>query len=127
MGMFDLVYIDKNKLPLSVEQKLIIPDNMDWQTKDFDCDMNEIYITNEDELKINRWNYEAVPKKERLNPIDKGLPGLAGSLRRVNERLEPISHHGYVNFYASVGDEWFEFNAKFANGKLVEIARNVSS
>lgn len=36
MGIFDLVYTDKNKLPLSVEQKLIIPDNMDWQTKDFE-------------------------------------------------------------------------------------------
>jgi hypothetical protein len=100
---------------------------MDWQTKDFDCDMTEIYITNEGELKINRWNYEAVPKKERPYPNDEDLPGLAGSLRRVNEQLEPISYHGYVNFYSGVGDEWFEFNAKFENGKLVEIVRDVSS
>jgi hypothetical protein len=127
MGMFDRVFIDKNKLPLSVEQKLIIPDNMDWQTKDFDCDMTDIYITKEGKLKIKRWNYESVPKKEKPYPNDEGLPGLAGSLRRVNERLEPIFHHGNINFYSMVGDEWFEFNAKFSHGKLVGIVRDVTS
>ena len=47
--------------------------------------------------------------------------GLAGSLERTNVRLETIPHHGYVNFYTSISKKWYEFNAKFTDGKLVEI------
>ena len=116
--MFDRVYINKGKLPISDEEKLLIGDDIDWQTKDFDCELTEIYITDEGELKISRWNYEIVPKEERPYPDDDSLKGMMGSLKRVNEILETILHHGYVNFYSNIGKDWYEFNAKFTNGKL---------
>jgi len=118
MGMFDNLFINTDKLPVSDEEKVLIGNNPDWQTKDFDCDMTEIYITDEGELKINRWNYESVPKEERPHPDGEGLLGLMGSLRRVNERLETIPYHGYVNFYSKIKEDWYEFSAKFTNGKL---------
>ena len=121
MGMYDNLIINTDKLPVTDEEKKLIGENPGWQTKDFDCDLTEIYITDEGELKINRWNYEEVPKEERPHPNGEGLLGLIGSLRRVNERLEAIQHHGYVNFYSNIGDDWYEFFAKFTDGKLVSI------
>ena len=121
--MFDNLIINTDKLPVSDEEKKLIGKNPNWQTKDFDCDLTEIYITDEGELKINRWNYEEVPKEERPHPDGEGLWGLMGSLRRVNERLETTPYHGYVNFYSTVNNIWYEFNAKFTDGQLVNIER----
>lgn len=121
MGMYDNLIINTDKLPVTDEEKKLIGENPGWQTKDFDCDLTEIYITDEGELKINRWNYEEVPEEERPHPNGEGLLGLMGSLRRVNERLETIQYHGYVNFYSNIGDDWYEFFAKFTDGKLISI------
>jgi hypothetical protein len=118
MGMFDDLIINTDMLPVSDEEKKLIGNNPNWQTKDFDCDLTEIYITDEGDLKINRWDCEEVPKEERPYPDGEGLSGLIGSLRRVNERLETIPYHGYVYFYSTIGNDWYEFVAKFTNGKL---------
>jgi hypothetical protein len=123
MGMFDYLFIDTNMLPISDEEKIIIGDESEWQTKNFDNVMTEIYITNDGELKINQWEYEVVPKEERPHPDGDGIAGLVGSLRRSNEELETIPYHGYVNFYNSINREWYEFRAKFTDGKLIEIKR----
>ena len=123
MGMFDYLFIDTNMLPISDEEKIIIGDESEWQTKNFDNVMTEIYITNDGELKINQWEYEVVPKEERPHPDGEGIAGLVGSLRRSNEELETIPYHGYVNFYNSINREWYEFRAKFTDGKLIEIKR----
>ena len=121
MGMYDNLIINTDKLPVTDEEKKLIGKNPNWQTKDFDCVLTEIYITDEGELKINRWNYEKVPKEEIPHPNSEGLRGLMGIVRRVNERLETIEHHGYVNFYSNIGGDWYEFFAKFTDGKLVAI------
>src|SRR3972149_10188881 len=120
MGMFDTLYVNLNLLPLSNEEQKFLEkgEGCDFQTKDFDCDLTEIYITDEGELKINRFEYESVPKEERPHPNAEGLMGLAGSLRRINERFETIPYHGIVNFYTYKEDVSFEFFAKFDNGKL---------
>jgi len=119
--MYDTLKIKTEMLPITDEEKHLLGENPDWQTKDFDCDLTEIYITDKGELKINRWDYEEVPKEERPYPDGEGLLGLMGGLRRVNKRLETIQHHGYVNFYSSIGNDWYEFFAKFRDGKLVSI------
>jgi len=121
MGMYDNLIINTDKLPVSDEEKKLIGKNPDWKTKNFDCNLTEIYITDEGELKINRWNYEEVPKEERPYPNDEGLFGLMGSLRQVNERIETIAYHGYVNFYSNIGNDRYMFLAKFTDGKLVSI------
>ena len=121
MGMFDNLIISTDKLPVSDEEKKRIGENPGWQTKDFDCQLTEIYITDDGELKENKWNYEMVPKEERPHPDDEGILGMMGSIKRVNERLEVIPMHGYVNFYSNIGEDWYEFNAKFTDGKLESI------
>ena len=119
--MFDTLIINTDKLPVTDEEKKLIGENFGWQTKDFDCNLTEIYITDEGELKINRWDYEKIQKEEIPHPNGEGLLGLIGSLKRVNERLEVIKHHGYINFYSNIGNDWYEFFAKFTDGKLAFI------
>ena len=110
-------------MPISEEEKKLFTKDTEWQTKDLDNVLTEVYITDDDELKINQWTYESVPKEERPYPNDDGIKGMMGSLRRVNERLETIPYHGFINFYTNVNKHWYEFKAKFTDGKLVNIER----
>lgn len=121
MGMYDTLYVNVDKLPVSPEEKVLIGKNRSWQTKDLYCTLTEIYITDEGTLTAMKWRYEEVPKEERAYPEADGLLGLIGSMRRVDEHLETVPHHGYVSFYSDVGDDWYEFSAKFTDGKLVSI------
>lgn len=108
MGMFDSLYVSNQLLPLTEEQKENMPSDPGWQTKDFDRELTEIYITNEGELKINRWS-EGEDE--------------SGKFIRNDENLETIAFHGWVNFYSSIDKVWFQFKAKFTDGKLATIER----
>ena len=128
MGMFDTLYISTNRLPLTRAEKKLLGENPEWQTKDWENVLTEIYITDAGEFKVNQWKYETVPKEERPHPEAEGILGLAGSMRRVDERLETIPYHGYIRFYTGIEDEqgnnlWLEFSAKFTDGRLVGIKR----
>ena len=119
--MFDNLIISTDKLPVSDSEKKIIGNDPNWQTKSLDCDLTEVYITDDGELLINRWEYENVPKEDRPHPDDDGLLGMFGSLKRVNQRLEKIQDDIDVEFYSNINDEWYEFIAKFVNGDLISI------
>lgn len=122
--MFDSLEINVDLLPISTEEKEKLRKHKpQWQTKSFDCTLTTVYITDEGSLLISRWEYEEVPKEERPYPNDTGVLGLAGSIKRVNQRLEPIDFHGSANFWSDVESVWYEFTAKFTDGKLVQIER----
>jgi len=115
MGMFDYVTVD---------QKFGLPD-IEYQSKDFDCDMTTVRITAEGVLEVERYETETVPKAERPHPDAEGLLGRMGMWRRVNRRWERIPLHGMFNFYGNSGPnfegDWYEYDAKFTDGTLVEI------
>lgn len=102
MGMFDNLHIDIDKLPLSPEQKLLIGDDPGWQTKDLDCVLNDLYITDDGELKE-----------------------FSGFSEEKESEMRTIPFHGNLRFYTSANGDWWEFIASFDNGKLLEIRRNV--
>lgn len=115
MGMFDYVKVDpKHGLP-----------DIEYQSKDFDCDMTVIRITADGTLEIERSETETVPKAERPHPNEAGILGMRGMWRRVNQRWERIPLHGMFNFYGNSGrnfdGDWYEYDAKFTDGVLVEI------
>lgn len=114
MGMFDYLKINTNKLPVSEKEKKIIGTDPGWQTKDFDCILTTIEITDDNLLKIKRFNL--VVDRSKKNAL-----GTFGVFTHEDERIETINHHGYVNFYTGVSGCWYEFNAKFTDGKLIEI------
>jgi hypothetical protein len=117
MGMFDTVIINVDKLPISQEDKKSLGNDPGFQTKDFDCMLTNIYITDDGELKINR--FDQGWDKDAVNGF-----GTKGAITHENERLETIPFHGFMNFYTTNDkQEWFEFAAKFTDGKLVDIIR----
>ena len=90
--------------------------------------LDELYITDKGELQVKRWKYEEVPQEEHPYPDAEGLRAVRGSWRRVDEQLETIPYHGIIRFYTSVENgqdnrQWYEFSAKFTDGKLVGIQR----
>jgi len=123
MGMFDTLYIDTDKLPLSDKEKKLLGKNPDFQTKDWDCVMTEIFITENGDLEVNEWEYEVVPEKDRPHPNDKGILGIIGSLKRVGERRVKQDYTGCINFYTGGKLGWIEFNANFIEGNLKSIEK----
>ena len=121
MGMFDNLYINTDKLPVSDEEKKLFGKNPDWQTKDLDCTLTKVIITDDGMLQIERFNYKTVPKEERPHPNDDGIMGLIGSLQKENEVLETLDYHGIINFYCDFKGKWYDFYAKFTDGRLVSI------
>ena len=122
--MFDNVFINADMLPISDEEKAEIGEGHEWQTKDYENMLTEIYITDDGLLKVSQFELEEVPKKERPYPDGEGILGLMGSLKRIHERLEVLPYHGFINFYGSINKKWYSFNAKFTDGKLIEITKS---
>ncbi len=121
MGMFDNLKISTSKLPLTDSEKLSIGENPDWQTKDFECIMSTAEITDDGKLKFLNCRYEW---DDTIKSGMFELTGKMGGLATKDEQwIELNDYHGYVNFYTSVNKIWYEFNAKFTDGQLVNIER----
>ena len=121
MGMFDNLKISTSKLPLSESEKLAIGENPDWQTKDFECILSTAEITDEGKLRFLTFKYDWDENAE--SALSK-LTGKKGALVTKDEEwIDLKDYHGYVNFYTSVNNIWYEFNAKFTDGQLVNIER----
>jgi len=131
MGMYDYLIIDVNKLPISEKDKLILGEKPCFQTKDFDDLMQEIYITDTNELKSLDFDTEIVPPEEREYKDPNHVLHLLGSVRRVNKRFTLLKdYNGNVNFYTLTGSEdsdtkekkiWFEFDAEVKDGIVLNI------
>lgn len=97
MGLYDIVKVD---CPLPEVGKV------DWafQTKDMENMLSEYLITENGELwqTVIDWYEGAMPE-----PI------------QVMAWGEP--YHGYLNFYHIVDGMWYDFVAKFVDGKVVSI------
>lgn len=112
MGMFDTVIVEC-ELPDSP------PKDLWWQTKDLSCGMDKYKITADGRLMEELYRVE-----DRSDPNAKGLMALRGCATRVNEGWKDLEFHGILRFYASTDDDqWFEYNAKFTDGKLVSFTR----
>lgn len=124
MGMFDNLKISTSKLPLSDSEKKSIGENPNWQTKDFECIMSTAEITDDGKLRFLNFRYEW---DENVKNVMFKLTGKMGGLTTKDEQwIDLNDYHGYVNFYSTVNSIWYEFNAKFTDGKLVSIERVLS-
>jgi hypothetical protein len=124
MGMYDYI---RCEVPL--------PDGFtgELQTKDFDCQLVTHIITKEGRLMKEQIDgYEEVPKAERPYPDASGndFHRFIGSVRTITSRHD-AKFHGIVNFYGCDGNhedgtyQWHEYNAKFTDGQLVSIERDM--
>ncbi len=119
MGMYDYLIINTDKLPIAKKDKELLGENPKWQTKDFDCILSSAEITDDGLLRFRR--FESYWDKNAVSGFSKAT-GIKGALCEKNHRWEDIPMHGFVNFYThDKNNEWWEFYAKFTDGKLVEI------
>lgn len=91
--MFDYIKIDSKLLPYisNVDSKLF--DNENWQTKSLDKCLSEFTITTGGLLE------KSLSKDERVIK----------------------NFHGIIRFYTSINETWYEFDAKFTDGKLESV------
>lgn len=114
MGMYDYVHVGY-PLPVGVP--------VDFQTKDFDCELENYTITAEGRLIREAIEWESTPKDELPYP---DFPA-CGSLRPKTKTLVDTEFHGDMRFYTSSGKRedntyhWWEFVARFTEGRLVYI------
>ena len=127
MGMFDELKCEY-KLPDPVVQEET------FQTKSFDCLLDSYTITRDGRLIHHQVRYESVPEEERpcygtSEWEQSEFAHLIGSLKAVPIGDVEIPYHGDVYFYTSIGSretgdyEWFEYQARFTNGRLKWIRR----
>jgi hypothetical protein len=114
MGMFDNLQC-KSPLPDG-------SDNSRWfQTKDFDCALDNYTITAEGRLIWHKTRKELVPEEERpyfgKEEWNEPLFKMIGAIRSVPEEDVDLEWHGYIWFY----DADTCYKAKFTDGQLMSI------
>lgn len=103
MGMFDYIRIESHLLPISeAEQVDIELEDAAFQTKDLECHLNMYQITPDGSLILVNEMYDDF---------------------QYRESHKEVKYHGYLNFYSDVFGTWYEFQAKFTDGKMVEVKR----
>lgn len=138
MGMFDFVTVEY-PLPDAGAAEV-----KEWQTKDFPDPLLENYrITAGGRLLHERIHYE--DHSDPQCPIGT-LECLTGSRTRIHDGWDDVHFHGILTFYGDKHSgelrlvstapetfgkdllhpepaEWFEYNARFTDGRLVSIER----
>jgi len=119
MGMFDEV-ICEWKLPIPELQNDI------FQTKDFDSLMNTYKITTNGELLKEEVEYEFVPEEKRpyygTEKWEKGIMfKLFWAIKKNRLGWVNTNFNGTFVFYTYKNKQFYQFEAKFVNGKLTEL------
>ena len=99
-------------------------DGRDFQTKDFDC-LIEQYVIEAGRLLKQGWRTVELPESEWVKYKDINY---CQKTKSVPDKLQDTNFHGWVNFYTCNIDlqtgspgKWEEYNAKFTDGMLVEV------
>lgn len=114
MGMFDEIRVE-----------LTLPDNTPvsdtrYQTKSFDCFLEQYVITAKGKLYREKWEYEWVGDTNYF------MGGYLHKLEDSYRREYLTNFHGDINFYSSTPENsmdrtWRDYYARFTNGKLQEM------
>ena len=119
MGMYDYVKFE--------ERPSDMLEVREWQTKEFDCQMETYTIKKDGRLIHGREIYEDVPKEERpywgTKKWEEGIFQICGSIRVANTEYIDTNHHGLVHI---IGDNhggemkaWVRYVLKFTDGNFV--------
>lgn len=126
MGVFDELRCEYPLPDAAVQDEV-------FQTKSLDRTMTRYTITADGRLIEHTVRCESVPEEERpyygKPEWEKPLNRLIGSMKSIPVRDVEVPFHGDVFFYTSRGKpqteafEWFEYQARFTDGKLQWIKR----
>jgi hypothetical protein len=108
MGLFDEVHFRGNV----------------YQTKDFDNEMLNYYIGDDNRLIKDIGHTEHVPKEQRPYPNapEGSIDSFCGCVRWVSTGKEDTNYHGMLYIYRSLGKDkgWENLKLKFTDGNLVD-------
>ena len=126
MGMFD--YITCHYPLPGQDFNIVWPADDPFQTKSFECMMEDYTITEDGRIIHHTVRYETVPDEERpyygTEKWETGfLAKFCGAMRSVSTGDVYLDLTDTIRFYSSKGREWFEYSATFVNGKLIDIRR----
>jgi len=122
MGMFDELIIDSKKLPVSEEEKDLLKNKV-FQTKSLRRGLLFYAINDNDELILLH-----IKDLERgIIPWWKGYTNNNGEILPDNPDIIKMKtpFHGFITFHTSVNNVWYEFKAKFTDGKMIAIEKVV--
>lgn len=120
MGLYDYLKISASNLPLSNKERQIINDDTIWQTKDFDCILTTVEITNEGKVRYLDVEYDWDDSVKRNLYL---LTGQLGGMVEKEKKWIDILYHGFIMFGNTINDSRYRFKAKFTDGILVNIER----
>jgi hypothetical protein len=127
MGMFDELNCEYPLPDAEVQDKL-------FQTKSLECLMERYTISRDGRLIHHKVRYEAVPEEERPywgTPEwdESPLTRMIGFLKAVPVGNVEVAYHGDIYFGTTVGSreegnlEWYEYQARFTEGRIQWIRR----
>lgn len=112
MGMFDSIRIECS-LPEWIDPSI------EFQTKGLDNLLDVYRITPE-----KRLLHETYTVEDHSDPNATRWMRLSGSMTRIPSGWVDMNYHGYLEFHGiSSTGEWFQYNAKFTDGVMVEVKR----
>ena len=112
MGMFD--YITAEAL---LPGNVTVSDEV-FQTKSFECLMENYVITKSGELYREKWDYEWIDDDRHM------LTGYQNKIDGSYRREYLTDYHGDIIFYRGrmSNGNWRDYTARFTNGKLTRIS-----
>lgn len=121
MGMYDNLKINRQMLPISDDVRKRIKSDEQWQTKDFVCILSMAEIKDDGTL----WfRYARTVWDENVKTGIYDITGKMGGFVEVYVKWVQLEDYsGYIYFYDEIDNEWYEFRAKFDDGKLLSIVR----
>ena len=112
MGMFDYVKVET-----------VLPGHMqitDWafQTKSFECLMENYVITKSGELYREKWDYEWIDDDRHI------LQGHEQKIPGTYRREYLTDYRGDITFYEGrrINGKWRDYTARFTDGKLTRMS-----
>lgn len=132
MGLYDEITLEKG---LDVDFPALDGDLFDitWQTKSIarHHPLREMYrVTASGRLLKQDVEWNVVPEEERpgydeaLGGFEKDFEKAFGMLDRDSKEWEDTEYHGIFEFHSTIDGTYLSFEAKFTDGKLVDISRN---
>lgn len=129
MGLYSTILASKSFLPPESAIHRIIPhDDLDFQTKDLNRDMQTYRLT-KDGLLVKQFDLVEDGEWPEYKIGDSVFPA-SPKYKQANERWMPANYHGslvFYDYYSPSGDlndrtyYWFEFEAIFKNNSLQEV------
>jgi hypothetical protein len=118
MGMFDYIIIDSKKLPVFPSERELLKNKI-FQTKDLEKCLLSYEITNDGEIMLQNIKDE---KTSELIPYFREMDDKE-FVENKNIICKNIPFRGFIRFYTLLNKSWYEFKAKFTDGKLVSIEK----